>query len=59
MQAGRGAKLADVSAHEKELRDIQNQLEQYAENDPDKINSMSRLLSGCCLHKLSHRHVVL
>ncbi|KAL3163083.1 Meiotic nuclear division protein 1 [Trebouxia sp. C0010 RCD-2024] len=38
--AEREAKLAEVATHEKQLRDIQNQLEQYAENDPDKINSM-------------------
>lgn len=44
LQAERGAKLTEVATHEKQLQDIQNQLEQYAENDPDKINSMSRLL---------------
>lgn len=44
LQAERGAKLAEVATHEKQLQDIQNHLEQYAENDPDKINSMSRLL---------------
>ena len=40
MQAERLAKLSAVTIHEKELQDIQNQLEQYAENDPDKIKSM-------------------
>ena len=57
LQAERGAKLAEVATHEKQLQDIQNQLEQYAENDPDKINSMSRLLllhiSDSCSHKAS------
>lgn len=53
LQAERGAKLAEVGTHEKQLQDIQNKLEQYAENDPDKINSMSRLLLShlrilCC-----------
>ncbi len=41
LQADRVAKLSDVAKHEKELHDIQNQLDQYAENDPDKIKSMS------------------
>jgi len=41
LQAERVAKLSDVAKHEKELHDIQSQLDQYAENDPDKINSMS------------------
>ncbi|DBA94796.1 TPA: Meiotic nuclear division protein 1, variant 2 [Trebouxia sp. C0004] len=38
--ADRLAKLSDVTKHEKELHNIQNQLDQYAENDPDKIKSM-------------------
>lgn len=38
--ADRVTKLSDVAKHEKELHDIQNQLDQYAENDPDKIKSM-------------------
>jgi len=41
LQADRVAKLSDVAKHEKELHDIQNQLDQYAENDPDKIKSLS------------------
>ena len=44
IQAERGAKLAEVETHEKQLQDIQNKLEQYAENDPDKVNSMSKTL---------------
>ncbi|DBA85129.1 TPA: Meiotic nuclear division protein 1 [Trebouxia sp. C0005] len=40
VQADRVAKLSDVAKHEKELHDIQNQLDQYAENDPDKMKSM-------------------
>lgn len=53
IQAERGAKLAEVETHEKQLQDIQNKLEQYAENDPEKIKSMSRSLLSrlwvlCC-----------
>ena len=48
MQAERVAKLSDVTRHEKELQDIQNQLEQYAESDPDKVKALSR----CCLASL-------
>ena len=50
--------MAEVAAHEKQLHDIQNQLEQYAENDPDKINSMSRLLLSQ-LHIPLHTAIVL
>ena len=58
IQAERGAKLAEVATHEKQLQDIQNKLEQYAENDPDKINSMSRLLLShlralCCTKRVA------
>lgn len=39
--AERAAKLSDVTRREKELQDIQNQLEQYAESDPDKIKALN------------------
>ena len=40
------AKQSDVSQHEKELQEIRSQLERYAENDPDKIKSMSKSLGS-------------
>ena len=46
VQAERIAKLSDLTKHERELQDIQNQLEQYAESDPDKIKALSMLLFG-------------
>lgn len=42
MQAERETKLRDVKACEQELQQLQAQLEQHADNDPDRFKGMSK-----------------